>query len=264
MKYCLHVLAGIINFRNYCQYKGKIRTSNLHLWRCAQLQKSNFHRGHSIKTAHPLPNPFGFIVVHFTLCCKGCVHHTQPQRRGRWGRVTLRRRQLGKRLLLKMSSSASSVDLLLSFIHFYLRHDVSQCLCAFRLAFSRCNTAQIIESTQACLAATPLGPSPHLPAASRWGVYALTHSDTHIHAYSHSCGRKCKQDADGWECVRQGHWGGGCGGVGGCPMKSNVTARSRPRLWLSSDSGLAGYRRNLCKLDSGCFFRWLTGSLTGN
>lgn len=162
-----------------------------------------------------------------------------------------------------MSSSASSVDLLLSLSHFYLRHDAYQCLCAFRLAFSRCNTAQIIESTQACLAATLLSPSPHLPAASGWGVYALTHSDTHIHAYSHSCGRKCKQDADGWECVRQGHWGG-VGWGGGCPMKSNVTARSRPRLWLSSDRGLAGYRRNLCKLDSGCFFRWLTGSLTGN
>lgn len=26
-----------------------------------------------------------------------------------------------------------------------------------------------------------LGPSPHLPAARRWGVYALTHSDTHTY-----------------------------------------------------------------------------------
>lgn len=138
MKYCLHVLAGIINFRNYCQYKGKIRTSNLHLWLCTQLQQLKFHRGHSVKMAHPLPNPFGFIVVHFTLCCKGCVHHTQPlsDLNKRW----LSPRPLGKSYFKEetMREKAFVEDVVLYVFrrppivfHFYLCHDAYQCLCAF-------------------------------------------------------------------------------------------------------------------------------------
>lgn len=107
----------------------------------------------------------------------------------------------------------------------------------FCLAFSCCNKAQIIESTQARLPALPLAPSPHLPAASHWGVHALTHSDTHVHVWSHSCGHECKLDADGWECVRRGQWGrgggvlrdggGGGGGGGGQGLSYKVQCDSQ-------------------------------------
>lgn len=165
-----------------------------------QLHESNFHRGHSIQMAHPLPNPFGFIVVHFTLCSKGCVHQTHPpsdlNNRRLWPKP------LGKGYLIRQNTFVDDVVLCgirrPPFIsRFYIYHDARDSLCAFCLAFSCCNKAQIIESTQACLPASLLAPSPHLPAASRWGVYALTHSDTHTHVWSRSCGHKCKQDADG-------------------------------------------------------------------